>query len=622
MRFFLFLMFLFFYAALPAHAGEANIKNIELEAFDYQKFSQIPIAHEGRIRPLDSFAQSQFRLITGSHNPGGKPAIAWLALALFDPGQIAQEKIFLIKDKRIKHQMGLPEDGPDYYSLQDIKAPLEKGRKSAAALFEIPAAKLTAEQKKFLDIYNGAEILMQIMRSFSMLLPLDVDLPDIYKQKFPDNADIDFRELYNLDADLNARIQSIVTAKGDDPKNYSAQEQKIAYLGFQINVLREAGAKNSIFKIMPLDWQNTGMRQWDAPWQILLQGGGSPRNAQYLNQWQKMALSFRAGDMQGWDLAISGFQDMALEDHLYAPWRFSLERLYLTFQPYLIASLLYLGACGAFIIRWNKASLALTISGAAIHSSAIIARILILDRPPVGTLYESVLFVALICVVGGLIMKIRRGDNTLMLPGNLGAALLLMLAPLILPQGESLEILSAVLNTSFWLSTHVIIITAGYGFSILTAMAAHYMLWQQARCAEQKISYALLSSLSMLALLFTCVGTVLGGIWADQSWGRFWGWDPKENGALLIVLWLIWVQHGRMSGLLQGPLYAASLSCLNVIVALAWFGVNLLNVGLHSYGFTSGLATGLGIFCAAEISILLTLLFLIKRGAGDKTHAA
>jgi ABC-type transport system involved in cytochrome c biogenesis permease subunit len=121
----------------------------------------------------------------------------------------------------------------------------------------------------------------------------------------------------------------------------------------------------------------------------------------------------------------------------------------------------------------------------------------------------------------------------------------------------------------------------------------------------------LLYKIVLFALLFTAVGTALGGIWADQSWGRFWGWDPKENGALLIVLWLIWILHGRMSGHLRNVAFAAMAAFLNIIVALAWFGVNLLSVGLHSYGFIDGIALALGAFCAIETVIILGLWFTI-----------
>ena len=87
------------------------------------------------------------------------------------------------------------------------------------------------------------------------------------------------------------------------------------------------------------------------------------------------------------------------------------------------------------------------------------------------------------------------------------------------------------------------------------------------------------------ALFFSFVGTVLGGIWADQSWGRFWGWDPKENGALLIVIWCAIILHARWGGLIRRRGLMVTALFGNVITAFSWFGVNMLGVGLHSYGF-------------------------------------
>src|SRR5690606_7963916 len=108
-------------------------------------------------------------------------------------------------------------------------------------------------------------------------------------------------------------------------------------------------------------------------------------------------------------------------------------------------------------------------------------------------------------------------------------------------------------------------------------------------------------------LLFSFIGTVLGGIWADQSWGRFWGWDPKENGALLIVLWCAILLHAKHWGVIRETGMAACAIIGAIIVSLAWQGVNLLNVGLHSYGFTSGAAIKLFAYIGGEILFLLAM---------------
>ena len=100
------------------------------------------------------------------------------------------------------------------------------------------------------------------------------------------------------------------------------------------------------------------------------------------------------------------------------------------------------------------------------------------------------------------------------------------------------------------------------------------------------------------------MGTILGGIWADQSWGRFWGWDPKENGALLIVLWNAIILHARWGGYVRERGIALMAVFGNIITSLSWFGVNMLGVGLHSYGFMDQAFGVLLAFIAGQLVII------------------
>src|SRR5258708_16000241 len=83
-------------------------------------------------------------------------------------------------------------------------------------------------------------------------------------------------------------------------------------------------------------------------------------------------------------------------------------------------------------------------------------------------------------------------------------------------------------------------------------------------------------------MFFSFVGTVLGGLWADYSWGRFWGWDPKENGALLIVIWIALILHARWGGMVK----QRGMACLSVIVIIvtgwSWFDTNFPALGKHA----------------------------------------
>lgn len=115
------------------------------------------------------------------------------------------------------------------------------------------------------------------------------------------------------------------------------------------------------------------------------------------------------------------------------------------------------------------------------------------------------------------------------------------------------------------------------------------------------------------ALLFSVVGTILGGVWANESWGRFWGWDPKENGALLIVLSQLALLHGRMGGYLRDHGICMAAVFGGCVVAFSWWGVNLLGVGLHSYGFTSGIWGATRAFWATQALVILLGFFVLFR---------
>jgi hypothetical protein len=115
------------------------------------------------------------------------------------------------------------------------------------------------------------------------------------------------------------------------------------------------------------------------------------------------------------------------------------------------------------------------------------------------------------------------------------------------------------------------------------------------------------------AVLLSFIGTVLGGIWADQSWGRFWGWDPKENGAVLIVLWTAVILHARWGGLIRERGLAVLSIFGNVVTAWSWFGTNMLGIGLHAYGFMDSAVFWLALFVFSQLGLMLLGTLLPQR---------
>ena len=166
----------------------------------------------------------------------------------------------------------------------------------------------------------------------------------------------------------------------------------------------------------------------------------------------------------------------------------------------------------------------------------------------------------------------------------------------------------AVLDSNFWLATHVVTITAGYSATFLAGFLSlvHIGRAVATRGLDAPTADALARmtyGVTCFALLFNVTGTVLGGIWADQSWGRFWGWDPKENGALLIVLWNAITLHARAAGLARQRGLAVLAVLGNVVTAWSWFGVNMLGVGLHSYGFMGAAFWWLLAFAVSQVIV-------------------
>jgi ABC-type transport system involved in cytochrome c biogenesis permease subunit len=223
-------------------------------------------------------------------------------------------------------------------------------------------------------------------------------------------------------------------------------------------------------------------------------------------------------------------------------------------------------------------------------TAGILMRMWIEGRPPVTNLYSSALFVGWGCVGLCLILeKIYRNSI-----GSVAAALTgfctLVIAHHLSLTGDTLEMMRAVLDSNFWLATHVVVITIGYSATYLAGFLAIIYVCRGVltRSLDQDTADALgrmVYGITCFATLFSLVGTILGGIWADQSWGRFWGWDPKENGALIIVIWNAIILHARWGGIARTRGIMAMAIFGNIVTSWSWFGTNMLGVGLHSYGF-------------------------------------
>jgi ABC-type transport system involved in cytochrome c biogenesis permease subunit len=263
----------------------------------------------------------------------------------------------------------------------------------------------------------------------------------------------------------------------------------------------------------------------------------------------------------------------------------------------------------------------LCVASTVVLTTMLALRAYVAMRPPMSNLYEIVLLVALLLMAfeSGAFLFCKNRTYTLMVPVTLMATALLFFAKFVLEAGDTFQPIPAALNSSVFLTVHVFTIALGFAGMILSGIIAHLVLFRGATALPSEEQpkgsplYSLLYSTLVFGMVFTVIGTLLGGVWADFAWGRFWGFDPKECGALFVILWATLTLHLR-AGRIVSPRGFTLMNCFNVMVTfLCWFGVNLLGVGLHSYGFQSGSVIWLAAFIVIDVAVIILLMLSLLR---------
>lgn len=613
-------------SASPAHA--------QAPPLPMEQFAQIPVLHEGRMKPLDSFARATLKRLSGQDHLHGLPAVNWLAEALFDPARAENREVVKILNPELRSLLNLPNRSGNRYSAQEISKTLGGQKDRLAETLKIPEEDRTPAQRDFITLHEHLALLNDVMSSLSLILPLSATLPDDAPDSLKPFAGktLTYLDTLKFSKTLEDEVKAIVTKKGQEIETYAQNEQALVFLSFSAAGLRQKGKSSQSFKVVPVTADTETL--WQSPWSVTLEGTASPQTVRSLSLWKTLAESYQSGEREKWSETLRTLAIETSAPHLLPGERGRLdaEYHYNRLAPFDASFWLFALSAAALAASafmrprlFEKIALSALAAGVCVHIGGLAARIYILNRPPVSTLYESILFVAAVTTLYALVLALRQ-KNTLWLA--LGAASGIILGLLGFSHdtdADSMLMLSAVLNTNFWLATHVLCITTGYGFSILTAFLAHValiiMIREKSAYPPPPLMRPMMTT-ALLALLFCAGGTILGGIWADQSWGRFWGWDPKENGALLLVLWLIWIIHGRIAGQFSPAHFTAGLAFTLAVVAVSWFGVNLLSVGLHAYGFTEAAAWLFWSVLIAETAFCISALTYLQSQTKNRGQTA
>lgn len=592
-----------------------------------EQFRSLPVQDGGRVKPLDTIARFTLLQLSGRttlRTADGlrMDAMEWMLDCLFHPDRAARHAVFLIESPEVMDALEIPHTSlRGRFSYLDI-APVR------------PALVRLAQQAAHLEQKQRSRVQVQLLHLAHNVHSYDqlTSFLDMARQSIPIGDSDRLQTLFDGKAELRfsealARIPQVAdvlgelrTATAGSPE-LGARDEVEQVAAFLRRVEQRGAASNALALLPPPH----GAAEWLTPGELMtellqprvdrqiLAGlvGHLEDMERHKHDMERLAghvAAFHAGAVQ---------LTAARGEYARIPMEVRYYRLGLLDWGLLLYLLAFVLAAVAWLVPRSSLLWGLAVSMAwfplLLHATAIVLRCLIRGRPPVTTLYETLLFASAVAVLCALVMEmINRRRVAMGVAGFLGALGLFLARRFEAMEGvDTMPSLIAVLDTNFWLSIHVVTMVMGYAGTLLAAAIAHVYLFSRTfgRSSRPSDFHKALARMTYgaicFSLLFNTLGTVLGGLWAADSWGRFWGWDPKENGALMIVLWQLMTLHARMGGYIRD--FGVQLSAVfgGVVVAFAWFGVNLLGVGLHSYGFTSGIHGALTTFYTIEMAVLL-----------------
>ncbi|KXU36660.1 cytochrome C biogenesis protein [Cephaloticoccus primus] len=623
--------------------------------YDLEGFGRLPILANGRIKPIDTVARSSLlqlqgrqRVSTGSG--GSLSPNAWLATVFFDSARADRLRVFEIVHPEVLTLFNLrPEDGDGKkrFSFVQLSGRFPELMRQSQLAQQTESAQRSAFQRAVIQLHLNLNLYHELRHTLTApesddflgeLLRFQDTLPAGIAAVRARQAGEPYDQA-SFDAMLagGQRYDALSTASSlrPIPPSARAHASAIADADAAANTTgaaptaapaaaAPAPSTPALANASASDWRSTGM--------ALLETFETGLVNHNVLAYAGLAHAWRAQKPEQFNEVVRLFRAQLGTDFAPELRKTDIEARFNAAQPFYRSMVLYVLAFVLAIISWlrwpealGRSAFWLTLLAFIATSAGIATRMWLEGRPPVTNLYSSALFVGwgavLLCLVLEALFKNAIGSVA---GGLIGFAALLIAHHLSL-SGDTLEMMRAVLDSNFWLATHVIIITIGYSATFLAGFLALIYIVRGAftRSLDKPTADALsrmVYGIVCFATLFSLVGTVLGGIWADQSWGRFWGWDPKENGALIIVIWNAIILHARWGGLVR----QRGLMCLavfgNIVTAWSWFGTNMLGIGLHSYGFMDAAFWWLSAFVLSQLALIATALLRPLRISSKSPH--
>jgi ABC-type transport system involved in cytochrome c biogenesis permease subunit len=560
--------------------------------FDINGFARLPVLNGGRLKPLDSVARSALLEISGKQTvrdgDGRKSAIEWLLDVLYNPAKADAYKVFNIDDPDVLGLMGIEQSNSRWFSFRELEPHLSDIDAQATKAADLKSADRSRFQRSILNLNNQLILYRRLENTL---------------QVAGDDHFID--ELAHFESVLLPVLHTHIS-NGSIPKD--TLKMLAAHLE-QYKFMDRVGA----FFPAPTHIAEKGVDGWVSLGAAIMDRRAGTTFHPSVLSYAAMGDALRAADPLVFNQALARYQQWLRQNTPDVVAHMKREALFNSAQPFYQSMIMYVVVFMLAVASWlvwpktlARAAFWLLVLSFAVHTVGLVSRMLIQGRPPVTNLYSSAVFVGWAAVLLGIVLErlFRRGIGSAV-AATIGFVTLII-AHHLAAQGDTLEMMRAVLDSNMWLATHVVCITIGYSSTFLSGFLAVLFIlrerfdphWtQEAASTLERMVYGVIC----FNVFFSFVGTILGGIWADQSWGRFWGWDPKENGALMIVLWNVFILHARWGGYAKRRGVMALAVAGNIVTSLSWFGVNMLGIGLHSYGFMDKTFSWLVGFAALQL---------------------
>ncbi|HEO72120.1 MAG TPA: hypothetical protein ENN80_12735 [Candidatus Hydrogenedentes bacterium] len=590
----------------------------------------MPIQDGGRVKPLDTFAGFTLLQLSGrrtcaiAHEPKLKRGpTGWLLDCLLFPEAARTYAVLLVGDADVLEPLGAETHGAKRgrFAYNALEPARERIFALARAYSETPPGERDGGQEHILRTAQNIGTLEGLLDNMAFA-HRTFAVPDAPRCRtlFNGRTQVKLSEVLERAPRLHDLFLELHEGKGETGDNERQRElDAVGTLLAQLDEVRAGAASMALFP--PPDGEVSWLSVGDVVTRAFDPAFDVSAYVRWIAAWEAMVAA--RSDTAELEAALrdlhASVTARARERGEYGT--IELEVTYYRLNPMVRTLAFFIVAFVLIAASWlvprNRFMRALGPIALSVPSAMLVAgivmRCIIRGRPPVTTLYETILFATAVAVITALVAEYITRQRIAVAAGCVLGVLGMLLANKyeVSHAKDTMPSMIAVLDTNFWLTAHVTTIAIGYGASLLAGAMAHIYIFGRAMGVRKdnargygaiaRMTYGILC----FGFLFTFMGTVLGGVWANESWGRFWGWDPKENGALLIVLWQLATLHARLGGYIRDLGVAMAAVMGAAIVAFSWWGVNLLGVGLHTYGFTSGTMSALIIYWALEALVLL-----------------